>query len=336
MARQPVRIAFSLRSLLAIVVVLSLVFAWLFPWLAHVRERQRRVQCQGNQKELALAIKTYEEQNRKYPRSAFGSNFAAIDKSIVQFVPGSNSLQNPAPYSFLVEILPYLDHSHIFDKIDFTQSAFATANWQHWEHVLPTLLCPSFSYQRTSNRSRAYNPPTGVNRPALTQYKTLSATTVDVLAEPLALLLPETKLKAQTQYGEGGALHPYASVRALHAKAVTILFCETREKDLAAWADGGTVGIWGLLDRGAPGPPYTERQVLLNNVHQSPPTAAPMYTWAGGHAMTWGPSSLHPGIVNHTFADGSTKALSGDIDPNIYAAWITRAYDDNGDPLGCP
>ena len=40
--------------------------------------------------------------------------------------------------------------------------------------------------------------------------------------------------------------------------------------------------------------------------------------------MKYGPSSDHPGTVNHLFADGSVHPLANDIDAATYMFMITR------------
>jgi hypothetical protein len=124
--------------------------------------------------------------------------------------------------------------------------------------------------------------------------------------------------------GDGGAIHPYSKgVRSIPATSQTVLICETREEDLAAWADGASVGLWGIDVGGA---------VTLNNAHDPPSPG--VYSAAGAGPgdllMTYGPSSFHPGVVIHSFGDGSTRGLVNEIDVASYSALITRRSDDNG------
>jgi prepilin-type N-terminal cleavage/methylation domain-containing protein len=54
------------------------------------------------------------------------------------------------------------------------------------------------------------------------------------------------------------------------------------------------------------------------------PTSADM-------ARTWGPSSGHPGVVNHVFGDGTVRSLKRDIDYALYFFAITKG---GNDPVG--
>lgn len=57
------RKAFTLIELLVVIAVLGLLAALLFPVFAHVRENGRRTTCQGNLRQLALAMQQYVQDN---------------------------------------------------------------------------------------------------------------------------------------------------------------------------------------------------------------------------------------------------------------------------------
>ncbi|MEA1950835.1 MAG: DUF1559 domain-containing protein, partial [Planctomycetota bacterium] len=46
---------------------------------------------------------------------------------------------------------------------------------------------------------------------------------------------------------------------------------------------------------------------------------------SGSKPWTFGPSSFHPGVVNHGMADCSAKSVSLNIDPTLYMHLISRA-----------
>jgi hypothetical protein len=51
-----------------------------------------------------------------------------------------------------------------------------------------------------------------------------------------------------------------------------------------------------------------------------------------GRTPAYGPSSGHPGIVNHLYCDGSVRSLRKDIDYAEYFLAITRNGGDNKTP----
>ncbi len=327
------RRGFTLVELLVVIAIIGILIALLLPALNTVREAARRSQCSANEKQITLAVKTFEEQKKRYPRSAFLPNLDANRGNLVTAVttltPGDATT---APYSFLVALLPFVEQTHIYEKLDFDETPFAAAaaavHMPAFDDVVPSYKCPSFTGGSRVPAAVSPYTPSNSEEPALTQYKTLSATTVGVLADTPALVLTETgAMTTGGQYGEGGGMHPYDTVRSIQATSATAIICETREVNLAAWADGVTSSLWGLEDNGTPGNSALYR-VLLNDR----PTATPtVFHTFGTEAMAWGPSSFHPGTVIHSFADGSTRALVDETDQASYAALITRSSDDNGD-----
>lgn len=56
---------------------------------------------------------------------------------------------------------------------------------------------------------------------------------------------------------------------------------------------------------------------------KSPPF--PHQFGTSGSERWFGPSSAHPGIVQHGFADGHGRAINEDIDRNVYLHLVTRS-----------
>jgi hypothetical protein len=44
----------------------------------------------------------------------------------------------------------------------------------------------------------------------------------------------------------------------------------------------------------------------------------------GGGARIWGPSSRHPGVVMHGYADGHVDAINDNIDTDAYLELVQR------------
>lgn len=128
----------------------------------------------------------------------------------------------------------------------------------------------------------------------------------------------------------------------------TILLCETRETTRAAWYEGATAGVVGLVgdpkfqaagnnDGKNYGIPINAKTHLNRGRDSNVKTCYDPGNYAksddtspGASAWIHGPSSQHPGIVNHTLADGSVKSVFEDIDPILYMHLITR---NGGDPV---
>ncbi|QEG35179.1 DUF1559 family PulG-like putative transporter [Bythopirellula goksoeyrii] len=146
--------------------------------------------------------------------------------------------------------------------------------------------------------------------------------------------------------------------------ANTILFTESREESYASWISGLSAYVV-AVDPGStpkvtkwPNPPVANTPQRLGwdpsvgttgrtalNVGNSyktkqgqtganaPQETGDAYFLAGyPHAngtttpsRTFGPSSAHPGTVQHAFADAHGKSINEDVDPNVYLALVTRA-----------
>jgi hypothetical protein len=99
----------------------------------------------------------------------------------------------------------------------------------------------------------------------------------------------------------------------------TIFVAETREPDAAVWIDGGTGSLSSHpYDQTNP-PDYALPQVGINYT--------PYFVPVGGQGIdcAYGPSSMHPGGVQHLFGDGSVHFIAPLIQPTVYDALVTPA-----------
>jgi prepilin-type N-terminal cleavage/methylation domain-containing protein len=141
----------------------------------------------------------------------------------------------------------------------------------------------------------------------------------------------------------------------------TVLVAESREDTYSSWYSGFAsygVGAWPQKDPPASStttPMYWSFKSTNNgdsSLNKGDPKGSctstsntePMqrwYQWGAGtgtanpHVPTsttnsscgerrWGPSSRHPGVVQHGWGDGRATAVSDSIDPDVYLAYITR------------
>jgi prepilin-type N-terminal cleavage/methylation domain-containing protein len=151
----------------------------------------------------------------------------------------------------------------------------------------------------------------------------------------------------------------FAGVR--DGTANTILFAESRDENYASWISGLTAYCVAVnpntttpIEKPAPvagsNQPAvlgwasgTDGDIALNVGNEvkrkggptatgaNAPTEDDMYFKTGyPHAngldyRIFGPSSAHPGTVQHAFADAHGKSINDDIDPNTYVRLVTRA-----------
>ena len=334
MKRRHMPAGFTLIELLVVIFLIGLVMMLLIPQRRGAREAARRASCSVKMKNLATALHLYQDNFQRFPPSAFyhdGEHLGEKNIGLKTVVPGHDGISaTRAPYSYVVKIFPYFGSSDLYDKIDFkNDEAFAAANYQLAARVIPVLSCPSFR-GNTFSSALDYAPPAGVVKPALTNYKTLGATTLACLQNSASVMRGDLN---------GGILHPYATYdfKMLVGANQTAILVETKEAKYAAWWDGTTASIPGfhpglgnVEDDRIPSPPLG---VPALNLDASGAQKSFITTsqFGGREDMQWGPSSEHPGLVMHAMGGTETRAINSEIDPVIYRALISRRADDNGD-----
>lgn len=124
------RAALTLTELLAVIAIIGLLAGLLFPAVQAAREASRRATCSNNLAQLGKAIQIYESANGHFPPGAIGAS----------------------AYSWIVAILPQLEHQVTYDKLAGLQNKnllWSGKNLQDKPHAevagfySPTLICPT-------------------------------------------------------------------------------------------------------------------------------------------------------------------------------------------------
>ncbi|MFO0948817.1 MAG: DUF1559 domain-containing protein [Planctomycetota bacterium] len=141
------RRAFTLIELLVVIAIIGILLALLLPAIQQAREASRRISCQGNLKQIGIAIQNYHDAVGVYPLTMTDSG-------------GTNPTGRcfTGFYSWRAFILPHLDQRGIYEQIDFSvgmgESCKATTfmggriNVDHPNatvaaKVISVFLCPS-------------------------------------------------------------------------------------------------------------------------------------------------------------------------------------------------
>ena len=211
---------------------------------------------------------------------------------------------NPTTYhlhSWASMVLPFLDQGPLYNRINFSVSAFDPVNYDPASYRLTAYRCPSYTGPDISP-----SPLYGRMSPtfALRNYAAMGATTVgSFYVQPNGVFY--ARLRARSSDVKDGTSR-------------TIYIVETREPSAAVWIDGGTAAVVSrrYLDTNAPS--YAGPENSLNY--------QPYYVANGqGIDSQFGPSSQHVGGIAHLFGDGSVQVISPSIDANVYDALVTRA-----------
>jgi prepilin-type N-terminal cleavage/methylation domain-containing protein len=125
------RDAFTLIELLVVIAIIAILIALLLPAVQQAREAARRVTCKNNLAQLSLALQNYAMAHQVLP-------------------PGSVNPTGPIRsepsgyhYSWIVQLLPYIDEANAFNKFDFSKSVYDPQHYRVASHSIAVLVCPS-------------------------------------------------------------------------------------------------------------------------------------------------------------------------------------------------
>jgi type II secretory pathway pseudopilin PulG len=333
---------FTIVELVIIVIVIVIGLAVAVPFIQSAREKARRTTCINNMKQLGLAFHNYHDLHKRLPGSAD--------------LIGSGPIKQAGGWSFLVRLLPFMDQDTLFktlpietenDPINSTDKNVVAAR----NTLISELICPSNPNKLCQGSGKVLN--------AFTNYKGMGATSAESLiccANPDAI--PPYGNDTYKISHPDGAMFPGKGLRLrdlIDGTAHTFLAVETIDDSNSVWLAGSDVtlvgmptaemlpssaetfpfwrpkGFNGMYDDDASPEIQTLRTYLAYDFSPGGKDAG-AYPSSVGRTPAYGPSSGHPGIVNHLFGDGAVRSERKDIDYAMYFYFITP---NNGDPGPC-
>lgn len=131
------RTGFTLIELLVVIAIIAILIALLLPAVQQAREAARRTQCKNNLKQYGLALHNYHDVHGLFPPSMIYS----------QTQPGSRW------WSWHVSILPQLEQTNLYQKIDINLDAL---------HVAESLVNSPYTSVRLPVHNCASDPNGGI------------------------------------------------------------------------------------------------------------------------------------------------------------------------------
>ncbi len=333
------RRGFTLVELLTVIGVLAILFSVLMPAVQRARATARRFRCQANLRQLALALSRYHDNHQVVPPVSLGW---------FQWIRvGLSGPVHPRDYSFLVHLLPYLGHEHLYASVNFSIDGFnvvaggvadtyaAAANRTALFTRVEVFLCPADAYGAEAAPS-SYRGCTGLLDSTIRRRGWPDSGLGLFQSPPLVSFasvtdgLSMTAALSERLLGDGNLTRPMARERDIHwfgmvpipnrtETYVRICALLTERRTAPSFRRAG----WFWL---ATGPLFT----LYN--HALPPNSRvidcminPDANWAALTAR-----SNHGGGVNVAFVDGHVRFVSDSVDLGVWRAIATRA---GGEPI---
>jgi type II secretory pathway pseudopilin PulG len=147
--RAAVASAFTIVELLVVIAIIGLLVALLLPAVQASRESARRAQCQNNLRQVGIALHSYHDTYKVFPRGGWPATSANI--------------------SWTAAILPNLEERALYNSLNPSAPYTDPTNLAAGRTVLPGLLCPT-SPKDSLRRSSADLPSTSPNLYARTDY----------------------------------------------------------------------------------------------------------------------------------------------------------------------
>lgn len=271
------RRAFTLIELLVVIAIIAVLVALLLPAVQQAREAARRTQCKNNLMQIGIALHNYEMRYECLPPGSIDPNRPIRNEAKGYHV------------GWIVQVLPDLDATNVFQRFDFIAGVYAKANDGPRGAKISTLLCPSNSGS------------TGQGGPGMTTYAGC-----------------HHDVEAPIDIDNNGVLFLNSYIRYRDIKdgsSNTIFVGEHADIDPLGWASGTRATLRNTSSIGSAG------------MGLRPGIAAPAVAPAQAVAVleVGGFGSMHAGGAQFVMGDSSVRFINQSISPQTFKNLGNRA-----------
>lgn len=279
-SRRRYREGFTLIELLVVIAIIAILVSLLLPAVQQAREAARRTGCKNNLLQLGIALHNYE------------LAFQMLPPGTVNPTGPVRNIVEGYHMSWIVQILPGMEQTNLFQTIRFDVSVYDDANLTVRQSRIAALNCGS---DGTNTISTPLGTPLGVSNYA----GCFSGSDVPIAADNDGLLFLNSSISFQK-------IRDGASNTLLVGEK--IILPDTFEM---GWMSGTRST---LRNTGVPINGGWDKIVVKSTVAPKPPD----------DTSTSGFSSRHTGGAQFLAADGSVRFLSENINPRILSLLGSR------------